>query len=299
MHSAPLPHPFVRQSKLFSALPVLAIEKIENRKNPSIFFLFSFSFSKTSNLSYREKKKRFRSFEYSANFKFYIAILKTIVQSRAILTSVHRISRRVVGGAVALRLILVNPAGGVHAATHILARFPSVADAGLVRIAVASGVAGALKSVQCFPTLGVHATRSSQTLVPAFETFQIIRKVQMRDSRLISVTFLAVDLRIPIVAGRTRALRLPVNHSTLRVEPAHAMLEAGVRAYPVLAAPFVRLAVLVPVALQLVALLAWLPLEPFRAQANRPVIRHAAQSIDSARRSVCRTWILALAIDAR
>lgn len=299
MHSAPLPHPFVRQSKLFSALPVLAIEKIENRKNPSIFFLFSFSFSKTSNLSYREKKKRFRSFEYSANFKFYIAILKTIVQSRAILTSVHRISRRVVGGAVALRLILVNPAGGVHAATHILARFPSVADAGLVRIAVASGVAGALKSVQCFPTLGVHATRSSQTLVPAFETFQIIKKVQMRDSRLISVTFLAVDLRIPIVAGRTRALRFPANHSALRVEPAHAMLEAGVRAYPVLAAPFVRLAVLVPVALQLVALLAWLPLEPFRAQANRPVIRHAAQSIDSTRRSVCRTRILALAIDAR
>lgn len=211
----------------------------------------------------------------------------------------HRISRRVVGGAVALRLILVNPAGGVHAATHILARFPSVADAGLVRIAVASGVAGALKSVQCFPTLGVHATRSSQTLVPAFQTFQIIRKVQMRDSRLISVTFLAVDLRIPIVAGRTRALRLPANHPALRVEPAHAMLEAGIRAYPVFAAPFVRLAVLVPMALQLVALLAWLPLEPFRAQANRPVIRHAAQSIDSARRSVCRTRILALAIDAR
>lgn len=112
------------------------------------------------------------------------------------------------------------------------------------------------------------------------------------------ITFLAVDLRISIVAGRARALRLPVNHPALRVEPAHAMLEAGIRANPVLAAPFVRLAVLVPMALQLIALLAWLPLEPFRAQANRPVIRHAAQSIDSAWRPVCRTRILALAIDA-
>lgn len=41
MHSAPLPHPFVRQSKLFSALPVLAIGKIENhREHPSIFSFF-------------------------------------------------------------------------------------------------------------------------------------------------------------------------------------------------------------------------------------------------------------------
>lgn len=81
----------------------------------------------------------------------------------------HRIPGRKIGWAVALRLILVNPASSVHAATHILARFPSVADAGLVRIAVASGIAGALESVQCFSTLRVHATRSSQTLVPAFE----------------------------------------------------------------------------------------------------------------------------------
>lgn len=76
-------------------------------------------------------------------------------------TGVHRIPGRVIGRAVALRLILVNPARGVHAATHILAQLPSVADAGLVRVAVASGVAGALKSVQRFPALGVHATRPS------------------------------------------------------------------------------------------------------------------------------------------
>lgn len=101
------------------------------------------------------------------------------------------------------------------------------------------------------------------------------------------------------MAGRTRALRLPVDHPALRVEPAHAVLEAGIRAHPVLAAPFVRLAVVVPMALQLVALSAWLPLEPFRAQANRPVVRHAAQSVDSARRPVRRARVLALAIDAR
>lgn len=100
------------------------------------------------------------------------------------------------------------------------------------------------------------------------------------------------------MSRRTRALRLPINHPALRVEAAHTVLEAGIRAHTVLAAPFVGLAVLVSMALQLIALLAGLPLEPFWAQTHRSVIRHAAQSIDSAGRSICGTRILALAIDA-
>lgn len=93
-----------------------------------------------------------------------MVILNSVIKnnkSNRILTSVHRVPGRIIGRAVALRLILVNPASGVRAATHILAQFPSVADAGLVRIAVASGVAGALKSVQRLPALRVHAARSS------------------------------------------------------------------------------------------------------------------------------------------
>lgn len=129
-------------------------------------------------------------------------------------------------------------------------------------------------------------------------SFKLLFKENSSESRVL-ITFLAVDLRVSIMAGRTRALRLPVDHPALRIEPAHAVLEAGIRAHPVLAAPFVRLAVVVPMALQLVALSAWLPLEPFRAQANRPVVRHAAQSVDSARRPVRRARVFALAIDAR
>jgi len=92
-------------------------------------------------------------------------------------------------------------------------------------------------------------------------------------------TFLAVDLRVAKVSRRARALRLPVNHSTLRVEATHAMLQARIRANPELAATFVRLAVIVVMAFQLVAFLARLALVTFRAQAHCAMIRDATERV--------------------
>lgn len=95
-------------------------------------------------------------------------------------------------------------------------------------------------------------------------------------------TFLTVDLRIAKVSRRARALRLSVNHSALRVEAAHAVLQARIRADPVLAATLVGLAILVAMALQLVALLARLTLVALRAQAHRAMVRDAAERVYSA-----------------
>lgn len=93
-----------------------------------------------------------------------------------------------------------------------------------------------------------------------------------------------------------RTLRLPVHHSALRVEATNAVLKARVRANPVIAAPFVRLAVVVPVALQLVAFLARFSLETFRAQADCAVVGNATESVDTARRAIGGAWVLALAV---
>jgi len=95
-------------------------------------------------------------------------------------------------------------------------------------------------------------------------------------------TFLAVDLRITKVSRWTRALRLPVNHSALRVEAAHAMLQARIRANPVFTATFVRLAVIIVMAFQLVAFLAWFALITFRTQTHRAMVRDATERVYSA-----------------
>lgn len=75
---------------------------------------------------------------------------------------------------------------------------------------------------------------------------------------------------------------MPINYSALRVEATHAVLQARVRANAVLAATLVRLAVVVVMALQLVALLARLSLVAFRTQAHRAMIRDAAQRVYAA-----------------
>lgn len=81
----------------------------------------------------------------------------------------------------------------------------------------------------------------------------------------------------------TGALRLSVDHSTLRVEAADTVLQARIRTNSVLAATFVRLAVVVVMALELIALLARLALVTFRTQADRAMARHATESVYSAR----------------
>lgn len=81
------------------------------------------------------------------------------------LTSMHRIARWIVGWAVTLRLVVINTTGSIHSTASILAKFSSVADASLMRIAVTSRIAGALESVQGLPAFRVHAARSSQTFV--------------------------------------------------------------------------------------------------------------------------------------
>lgn len=95
-------------------------------------------------------------------------------------------------------------------------------------------------------------------------------------------TFLAVDLWIADVSRWARALRLPVNHPTLRVEAADAVLQARIRADAVLAATLVGLAIVVVMALQLVALLARFALVALRTQAHRTMIRDAAERVYSA-----------------
>lgn len=95
-------------------------------------------------------------------------------------------------------------------------------------------------------------------------------------------TFLAVDLWIANVSRWTRALRLPVNHPTLRVKAADAVLQARIRANSVFAATFVRLAIVVVVALQLIAFLARLALVALRTQAHRTMIGDATKCIYSA-----------------
>lgn len=80
------------------------------------------------------------------------------------------IARRIIRWTIALWLILVDPAGSVHAATHVLAQFSSVADADLMRIPAASGVAGTLETVQSLPAPRVYAARPSQALVSSWDT---------------------------------------------------------------------------------------------------------------------------------
>lgn len=85
------------------------------------------------------------------------------------------------------------------------------------------------------------------------------------------------------MSGWTGALRLPVDHAALRVEATNAVLQARIRANSVLAATFVRLAIVIVMAFQLVALLTRLALIPFGAQAHRTMIRDAAECVYSAR----------------
>lgn len=101
-----------------------------------------------------------------------------------------------------------------------------------------------------------------------------------------SSTFLAVDLRIAIVPRWAGALGLPADNPALRVEAADTVLQARVRADAVFAAPFVRLAVVVPMALELVALLTRFSLETFRAETDCAVIGDATESVDSTGRAI-------------
>lgn len=77
----------------------------------------------------------------------------------------HWVAEWIVRRTVALGLVLVNPTRSVHTATSVLAELSALADAGLMWIALAAGVASALESVQSLPALGVHSARSSQALV--------------------------------------------------------------------------------------------------------------------------------------
>lgn len=145
---------------------------------------------------------------------------------------------------------------------------------------------------------------SSPPEIPIENTVGLLpNSISIKEHRKMStipcVTFLAVDLRISIVSRWTRALSFPVDHPALRVETADAMLQARIRAYSILAAAFVGLAVVVPMTLQLVAFLTRFSLKSFWTQANCSVIRNATQGVDPARRSIGRAWILALAGDAR
>lgn len=78
----------------------------------------------------------------------------------------HWIARWIIRWTIALRLILVNSTGRVDAAASVLAQI-AVAEACLMRIALASWIARALETVQSLPTLGVNAARSSQTFISA------------------------------------------------------------------------------------------------------------------------------------
>lgn len=93
------------------------------------------------------------------------------------------------------------------------------------------------------------------------------------------LTLLAIDLRIAKVSRRARTLCLPVDNATLRIEAAHAVLQAWIRADSVFAATLVRLAVVVVMALELIALLARLALVTLRAQAHRAMVRDAAERV--------------------
>lgn len=77
------------------------------------------------------------------------------------------------------------------------------------------------------------------------------------------------------------------------------MLQTRICANSILATPFVWLAVIVVMAFQLVAFLARLTLVTLRAQADRAMIRDAAERVYTARRTVSGARILALAVRAR
>lgn len=111
-------------------------------------------------------------------------------------------------------------------------------------------------------------------------------------------TFLAVDLGIPVMSRWTRALRLPTDHSALCVEPANTVLQARIRADSIFAATFVRLAIVIPMTLQLIALLARLTLETFWTETHCPVIGHAAQRVNTTGRTIGGARIFALATNA-
>lgn len=96
-----------------------------------------------------------------------LAISLSIDVTLQLLTAMHRIAEWEVRWTVALRLVLVDPAGSVQSATSVLAELSSLADASLVWVSVASRVASALEAVQGFSALGVHAAGSPQALVPS------------------------------------------------------------------------------------------------------------------------------------
>lgn len=97
--------------------------------------------------------------------------------------------------------------------------------------------------------------------------------------------------------GRTGALRVPINHSAPRIEAANSMLQARIRAMALLAAPLVRLAVVVSVTLQFHALLRGFALMALGAQANCPVPGDFAQRVHAASGSV-QAGIRALSVRA-
>lgn len=82
-------------------------------------------------------------------------------------TFVHWIARWMIRWTVALRLILINSTGCIDTATSILAEIAG-AEAGLVRIAVASRIACAFETVHSLSAFGVDAARSSQALISAW-----------------------------------------------------------------------------------------------------------------------------------
>lgn len=187
------------------------------------------------------------------------------------------ISGREVRRTIALRLILVNATRGVYTALRVPADVSALANATPIGIPVTSRLASAFEAAGSISTYRVDSAGSSQTLVS---------------------TFVTVDLGISKVTRRTGALCVPVHNATLSVEPAHTVLQAGIRANPVDAATFVRFAILVPVALQLVTFLARLALEALGAKTYGAVIRYATERVDSARRSSGRARIRALTVCA-
>lgn len=190
----------------------------------------------------------------------------------------HRIAEREIRWTITLWLVLVDATGSVQSATSVLAELPTIADTGLMRVPVASRIAGALESVQSLPALGVYSTGSSQALISSF---------------------LAVDLGIAVVSRWTRALSLSVDNSALRVEPADTVLQTRIGTDSILAAPFVRLAVVVTMTLQLVALLTRFTLEALWTETHRAMIRYATESVDTTGRAIGGARILALAVYAR
>lgn len=81
----------------------------------------------------------------------------------------------------------------------------------------------------------------------------------------------------------TRALSVSVDDAALRVEAASSVVQTRIRAYTIVAASLVGLAVLVSVALELVALLARFALVSLGTQANGSMVRHPAQRVYTAR----------------